>query len=98
MSDAAPAAGAEEAAKAEPKAENKPLLRRLRRPPTALLVTLLGIALTAWLLPAVTRQWNDRQSAHAVQAGIVSDMTAATARVFQGGDALWASLPTCSPN
>jgi len=92
MSDAAPAAGAA----AEEK--KKPLLRRLRRPPTAVLVTLLGIVLTAWLLPAVTRQWNDRQSAHTVQAGIVSDMTAITARALQEGDALWASVPDCDPS
>jgi hypothetical protein len=32
-----------------------------RKVPTSLVVTLLGIALTAWLLPAVTRQWDDRQ-------------------------------------
>lgn len=88
MNDAAP----DEGAAAE---EKKPLLRRLRRPPTALFVTLLGIALTAWLLPALTRQWNDRQSAHRLQAGIVSDMTLATARIFQGGDALWNSTPYC---
>ena len=64
--------------------------RRLRLP-----VTLLSLILGAWLLPAFTRQWNDRQSAHTVKAGIVSDMTAATARVLQDGGALWASLPSC---
>src|SRR5215471_7729030 len=89
MSDAAPTGGAATE-------EKKPFLRRVRRPPTALFVTLLGIVLTAWLLPAVTRQWNDRQSAHMVQAGIVSDMTAATARTLQRGDALWAAQSSCN--
>jgi len=89
MSDAAPTGGAATE-------EKKPFLRRIRRPPTALFVTLLGIVLTAWLLPAVTRQWNDRQSAHTVQAGIVSDMTAATARALQRGDALWVAQTRCS--
>ncbi len=97
MTDAAPAAGADEEAKTQAEAEKKkPLLRRLRRPPTALLVTLLGIALTAWLLPAITRQWNDRQSAHTVKAGIVSDMTAATEPVLLSGEDLWQSLPECT--
>ncbi len=34
--------------------KKRPLLRRV---PTPLIVTLLGIVLTAWLLPAFTRQW-----------------------------------------
>jgi hypothetical protein len=100
MSDLAPKAGAEAEAEAEEKqakaAEKKPLHRRFRRPPTALFVTLLGIALTAWLLPAITRQWNDRQSAHTLQAGIVSGMTAASARALQRGDALWVSVSGCN--
>ena len=38
--------------------------RRLRlRVPTSVVVTLLGAALTVWLAPAFTRQWDDRQAA-----------------------------------
>jgi hypothetical protein len=87
MSDAAPAAGAEEAPKtpAEGEAEEKPLVRRLRRPPTALLVTLLGIALTAWLLPAFTRQWDDRQKARALQARLVTQISTSTAEALAAG-------------
>src|SRR5262249_24837592 len=83
MSDAAPSAGAA----AE---EQKPLLRRLRRPPTALLVTLLGIALTAWLLPAVSRQWDDRQKAQQLKTRVGSEMASGTARALIGGEALTA--------
>jgi hypothetical protein len=84
MDEAAPAAA--------PAAEKKPPL--LRWVPTSLVVTLLGIALSAWLIPAFTRQWSDRQKAHELQAGIVADMASATAQVVIGGDALW-SLPSC---
>jgi hypothetical protein len=45
-----------------------------------LVVTLLGIALTAWLLPAFTRQWDDRQKAHDLKATLASDIATATAR------------------
>jgi hypothetical protein len=71
MSEAAPPE--EPAAAAEKK---RPLLRRV---PTSLVVTLLGIVLTAWLLPAFTRQWDDRQKAHEVRAALASKIAAATA-------------------
>jgi hypothetical protein len=53
-----------------------------RRVPTALLVTLLGIGLTAWILPAFTRQWDDRQKAHELKAAIVAESASATANVL----------------
>jgi hypothetical protein len=37
--------------------------RLLRRVPTPLIVTLLGIGLSAWLLPAITRQWDSAEGA-----------------------------------
>src|SRR4051812_20833160 len=80
MDEAAPG---EAAAAAEKK---RPLLRRV---PTSLIVTLLGIALTAWLLPAIARQWDDRQKAHEIQAGLITDMASATARVLADGAAMW---------
>ena len=49
------------------------------RVPTSLVVTLVGIALTAWLLPAFTRQWDDRQKAQELETSLVTEMTAATA-------------------
>jgi hypothetical protein len=59
---------------------------RIRVP--ALAVTLIGIALTAWLLPALTRQWDDRQKAHDVKAAIVADMASATAHALTLGQAV----------
>lgn len=79
MSEAVPA---EQAAAAEKK---RPLLRRV---PTSLLVTLLGIALTAWLLPAFTRQWDDRQKARALKAELADSVSAATANLLASADRL----------
>ena len=66
--------------------KKRPLLRRV---PTSLVVTLVGIALTAWLLPAFTRQWDDRQKAQQLKAAIVADMASASARALIGGEAFW---------
>jgi hypothetical protein len=74
MSEVAPA---EHAAAAEKK---RPLLRRV---PTSLLVTLLGIVLSAWILPAVTRQWEDRQKAHELAVALGTQMATSTANVLE---------------
>lgn len=66
---------------------SKPLLF-WRRIPKPLLVTLVGLLLSAWLLPAITRQWDDRQKAHELQAGLVSDMADATARMIVRADSV----------
>jgi hypothetical protein len=79
MSDAAPAAAAVAA-------EKKPFLRRFRRPPTSVVMTLLGIALTAWLLPAVARQWDDRQKAAELKASLVAEVASASANALTGGE------------
>jgi len=65
----------------------------LGRIPTSLVVTLVGIALTAWLLPAFTRQWDDRQKAYQVKSVIVADIAAASAHALTGGEAVWAKRP-----
>lgn len=67
MEDAAPAV--------EATAEKK--RRFVRRVPTSLIVTLLGIALTAWLFPAITQQWNDRRDARALRAALAERIVAA---------------------
>jgi hypothetical protein len=65
------------------------------RVPKALLLTVLGFALTAWLVPAMTRQWDDRQKEHELKAGVVADMGAVSARALLGGEAVWSGdLPT----
>jgi hypothetical protein len=57
-----------------------------RRIPTPVIVTLIGLALSAWLLPAITRQWDDRQKAHELKSAIVAEMAAATAPALIGGE------------
>jgi hypothetical protein len=49
-------------------------------------VTFIGLVLSAWLLPAFTRQWDDRQKAHELQVAIVTDMASATARMLTRGE------------
>jgi hypothetical protein len=55
-----------------------------RRIPTPVVVTLIGLVLSAWLLPAITRQWDDRQKAHQVKSALVTEMAEASARAFSG--------------
>jgi hypothetical protein len=80
--DAVEMAGSEESAPAE---EGESVQRRRwRRIPTPLIITLIGIVLSAWLLPAITRQWDDRQKAHQVKSALVTEMAEANARAFTG--------------
>jgi hypothetical protein len=53
--------------------------RRWPRVPTSVIVTLIGIGLSAWLIPAFTRQWDDRQKARDLKADLVAQMASATA-------------------
>jgi hypothetical protein len=74
--DAAPAASAERS--------------RLRlRVPKTLLVTVLGFALSAWLIPAMTKQWDDRQKVHELKADVVAEMASVSARALLAGEAVW---------
>lgn len=81
----------EQAAEAAPEAKAPVEKKRslLHRIPTPLIVTLLGIALTAWLLPAFTRQWDDRQKSHELKSEIVSEIAASSAQALLGGEAVW---------
>jgi hypothetical protein len=63
--------------------------RRWLRIPKAVLITVLGLALSAWLIPAMTRQWDDRQKQHELEAAVVANMASATARALVGGEAYW---------
>ena len=65
--------------------------------PKAVLVTVLGLALSAWLLPALTRQWDDRQKEHELQAAVVGDMASATAQALVGGEAIWSGQHVSEP-
>ncbi len=73
MGDAAPSeAGA-------PPEERRSFLHRV---PTSLVVTLVGIALTAWLLPAFTRQWDDRQKAQELRGATIQTLNSEFARMY----------------
>src|SRR5262245_33282071 len=54
--------------------------------PTAVIVALVGIALSAWLLPAFTRQWDDRQKANELKVALVTDIGAASANALGDGE------------
>jgi hypothetical protein len=65
--------------------------RRWFRASRAALATVVGLAVTAWLIPAMSRQWEDRQKEHDLKAAIVADMSSATARALVGGEAIWST-------
>jgi hypothetical protein len=56
--------------------------RRRRRLATSVQVTLLGFVLTAWLFPAITRQWDDRRKVRELKTTLVTEMSGATAQAL----------------
>ncbi len=53
---------------------------RWSRVPTPIVVAVMGLVLGSWLLPAFTRQWDDRQKAGELRASIVAEISSATGR------------------
>jgi hypothetical protein len=54
---------------------------RLRlRLPTSLVITLAGATLSVLILPAITKQWEDRQKARELKASLVDEIAAVAAR------------------
>ena len=96
MLEAAPPA-AEAPADAAPAAPAERSRFRLRVP-KALLITVLGFVLSAWLLPAMTRQWDDRQKVHELKAGVVSEMASVSAKALIGGEAVWSGKHPGGPD
>lgn len=82
------AAVAEYGARAAEQAKAKP--SPWHRVPTPIVVAVLGIVLGSWLIPALTRQWDDRQKANEVRASVAYEAASATARALS--DAQQASL------
>src|SRR5258706_30058 len=78
-----------EAAPAEQAVEAEKKKRLFHRIPTSLFVTLLGIALTAWLLPAFAHQRDDRQKAQEFKAALAAQIAAATADAVTAGLQMW---------
>jgi hypothetical protein len=67
-------------------AKEKAAAKSLRpRVPTSVVVTLLGAALTVWLGPAFTRQWEDRQDARDLQAGFAEHIVVSAFRTIHDG-------------
>jgi len=66
-----------------------PQPRWWRKVPTPLIVTLLGAALTVLVLPAVTRQWDERQRALDLKTGLVSQISIATGRSITSAETLF---------
>ena len=68
----------------EPAAPARPIARLLRLVrrwiPKSLVIAVLGIGLSSWLIPAITRQWDDRQKAGDLKAALVTEMATATGR------------------
>lgn len=95
MLEAAPPA-AEAPADAAPAAPAERSRFRLRVP-KAVLVTVLGFALSAWLVPAMTRQWDDRQKVHELKAGVVAEMASVSSQALLGGEAVWSGKEHRSP-
>jgi hypothetical protein len=50
--------------------------------PTPIVVAVLGVVLGSWLLPAFTRQWDDRQRAGEVKASVVAQIASTTGRAL----------------
>src|SRR5262245_53003343 len=74
----------------ERSSSEKPHVEPSKRPwwrvkiPTAVIVTFVGIALSAWLLPAFTRQWDDRKEARALKAQLVEEILVANDSLING--------------
>jgi hypothetical protein len=70
----AEAAAGEPAESARESAPPKAVRSRWWWLPRTLLLTLFGAALSAWLIPAFTRQWQDRQKEREIKVALVSDI------------------------
>jgi hypothetical protein len=56
------------------------------KPPKALLITIGITLLTAWLFPALSHQWQDRQKARELSAGLVSQIGENTSKALITSD------------
>lgn len=85
--DESPPATTESPDAAHPPEESAPQEQKPRRRlhvPTPVLVTVLLAALSVWIAPAFTRQWDDRQKARELQAEVADQIGIATAQTAGG--------------
>lgn len=69
----------------EPRSDGQLSRWRRVRVPTSVIVTLLVAALSVWIAPAVTRQWDDRQKERQLKAAFADEIAAASARALTAG-------------
>ena len=93
------------AAPARPPARRRPIARLLGRVrlvrrwiPKSLVIAVIGIGLSSWLVPAFTRQWDDRQKAGDLKAALVTEMATATGRAVLDAQALSNVNPGTRPS
>lgn len=86
----------------EPAAPARPIARFLhlvrRSIPKSLVIAVIGIGLSSWLIPAFTRQWDDRQKAGDLKAALVTQMATATGRAVLDAQALSNVNPGTRPS
>jgi hypothetical protein len=74
-------------------------LRLVRRwIPKSLVLAVLGIGLSSWLIPAITRQWDDRQKVGDLKAALVAEMASATGRAVLDAQAFASGAPSTRPS
>jgi hypothetical protein len=61
-------------------------IRRIR-PPKTLVLTVVGALFTLWVLPAFTRQWEDRQKAREIQSALVEEIAIASSEAHAAASA-----------
>jgi hypothetical protein len=75
------------------------LLRLTRRSiPKSLVLAVIGIGLSSWLIPAITRQWDDRQKAGDLKAALVAEMATATGRAVLDAQTFTYARATTHPS
>jgi hypothetical protein len=86
----------------EPAAPSRPIVRVLqvvrRWIPKSLVLAVIGIGLSSWLIPAITRQWDDRQKAGDLKAALVAEMATATGRAVLDAQAFTYAPPDTRPS
>jgi hypothetical protein len=86
----------------EPAAQEAPIARLIRLVrgwiPKSLVIAVIGIGLSSWLIPAFTRQWDDRQKAGDLKAALVTQMATATGRAVLDAQALSNVNPGTRPS
>ena len=75
------------------------LFQAVRRSiPKSVVLAVIGIGLSSWLIPAITRQWDDRQKAGDLKAALVAEMATATGRAVLDAQAFLLAPASSRPS